>query len=166
MATSTSHENSVLSGEKTYDLDLNAVRELPVTAGACLSEFVSDRGGESLEAWEALERAAVGLLVSAVRAVANIDSVGFGAPSSARPPTAVLGQLRVIVDQVDRSAQGLSDASQRWGDRVDGELASPSYATPTRKPRHNSSCSPGSCAPSRRFGLPTHAWIRCTQRRA
>jgi hypothetical protein len=51
MATNTSHENSVLSGEKTYDLDLDAVRELPVTAGACLSEFVSDRGGESLEAW-------------------------------------------------------------------------------------------------------------------
>jgi hypothetical protein len=118
-----SHENSVLSGEKTYALDLDALRELPATAGACLSEFVSDGGGDAAAAWEALERAAVGLLVSAVRAVANIDSVGSGAPPSASAPTAVLGQLRVIVDQVDRGTQGLPEESQRQGDRV-GRLLS------------------------------------------
>jgi hypothetical protein len=118
-----SHENSVLSGEKTYALDLDALRELPATAGACLSEFVSDGRGDAAAAWEALEWAAVGQLVSAVRAVANIDSVGFGAPPAASAPTSVLGQLRVIVDQVDRGAQGLSEESQRQGDRV-GRLLS------------------------------------------
>jgi len=116
-----SHENSVLSGEKTYALDLDALRELPATAGVCLSEFV-DGGGETAAAWEALERAAVGLLVSAVRAVANIDSVGFGAPPSASAPRAVLGQLRVIVDQVDRGAQGLPEEVARRGAGAGREL--------------------------------------------
>jgi len=118
-----SHEHSVLSGEQTYAVDLEALRQIPATAGACLSELVGDGCGETAAAWEALERAAVGLLVSAVRAVANIDSVGFGAPPAARAPTAVLGQLRVIVDQVDRGAQGLPEESQRQGDRV-GSLLS------------------------------------------
>jgi hypothetical protein len=114
----TAHENCVLSGEATYALDLDALRGIPATAGVPVSELVSDGGDDRTADWEGLERAAVGLVVSAVRAVANIDSVDFGSPPSVSTPPTVLGQLCTIVDQVDRATQGLPEEPQQDGNRV------------------------------------------------
>ena len=83
----TSHENSVLSGEQTYALDLDALRQIPATVGASPPEPVSDGSGDPAAAWEGLEQTAVAVLVSAARAVANIDTVALVLRSSASAPT-------------------------------------------------------------------------------
>ncbi len=118
-----SHENSVLSGEQTYALDLDALRQIPATVGASPPEPASDGNSEPAAAWEALEQTAVAVLVSAARAVANIDTVGVGAAPPASAPTVVLGQLRVIVARVERGARDLPEEPQRESDRV-GRLLS------------------------------------------
>ena len=116
-----SHENSVLSGEKTYALDLDALSEIPAGVGAFLSDL--DGQGSSVAAWERLEATAVALLIAAMRAVANIDMGVVGTTTSSTVPAPVLSQLQLIVDEVDRGARGLPETPEGESDRV-GKLLS------------------------------------------
>ena len=118
----TSRENSVLSGEKTYALDLDVLEQIAATAGAS-SPPAEDGGGVPAAAWESVEQESVVLLLSAACAVANIDDEGFAAAPSASAPTAVLRQLRVIVNQVDHGTSGLPKEPRRESDRT-GRLLS------------------------------------------
>jgi hypothetical protein len=115
-----SHENSVLSGEKTYALDLDALSKIPASAGA--SSFDLDGEGSSAAA-ERLEETAVALLIAAVRAVANIDRGAVDPTPSLGVPAAALGQLQLIVDEVDHCARGLPETPAGESDRV-GKLLS------------------------------------------
>jgi hypothetical protein len=117
----TSREHSVLSGEKTYALDLDVLEQIAATTA--MSPSVDDGDEARAADWKGVEQASVVLLLSAVRAVANIDSGGLAAAPSATAPTAVLRQLRVIIDQVDRSVRDLPKEPQRESDRT-GRLLS------------------------------------------
>jgi hypothetical protein len=92
----TSRERSVLSGEKTYALDLDVLEQIAATTA--VSPSVDDGDEARAADWQGVEQASVVLLLSAVRAVSNIDSGGLAAAPSATAPTAVIRQLRVIVD--------------------------------------------------------------------
>ncbi len=107
------HERSVLSGEATYALDLDALGQISSAASASVAEFVVDSSGEETRVWERLEQAASGLLVIAVRAIANIDCLGLGVPPLVSAPTTVLVQLNVIVDQIDSGGLGLPERQIR-----------------------------------------------------
>lgn len=115
-----SHENSVLSGEKTYALDLDALSNIPASAAGTLSDLDGD--GSSAAAWERLAETAVVLLLVAVRAVANIDRAVGPTPSSS-VPARVLNELQLIVDELDRGARGLPETPEGESDRV-GKLLS------------------------------------------
>lgn len=73
--------------------------------------------------WERLEETAVALLIAAVRAVANIDRGAVGPTPPSSVPAPVLGQLQLIVDEVDRGARSLPDTPEGESDRV-GKLLS------------------------------------------
>ena len=104
-------ENSVLSGEKTYALDVDVLEQIAAAAGA--ASPAADDGAEVRAAdWQGVEQASVVLLPSAARAVANIGSGGLPAAPSESAPTALLRQLRVIGDQVDHSTRGLPKEPQ------------------------------------------------------
>ncbi len=116
-----SHENSVLSGEQTYTLDLDVLREIPESGDASLSGL--DGESSSPAAWERLEETAVVLLIAAVRTVANIDTEAVGLTSSPGVSSRVLSQLQLIVDEIDRGARGLPETPEGESDRV-GRLLS------------------------------------------
>lgn len=112
------HERSVLSGEATYALDLDALGQISSAASASVAEFVVDSSGEEPGVWARLEQAAVGLLMIAVQAMANIDCIGFGVPPLVGAPTSVLGHLGAIVGEVDSGVQSLPGKPKPVGDRV------------------------------------------------
>ena len=112
------HERSVLSGEATYALDLDTLRQISAASSASVALFVGVGGGEGAGAWERLEQAVAGLLVIAVRAMANIDCVGLGVPPLVGAPTTVLDQLGVIVDQIEGGVRDLPAKPEPKGDRA------------------------------------------------
>ena len=114
-----SRENSVLSGEKTYALDLDVLEQI----AAVQSPNAEDRAEVRTADWQGVERASVVLLLSAARAVANIDSGGLAAAPSESAPAGLLRQLRVIVDQVYHGTRGLPREPRRESDRT-GRLLS------------------------------------------
>ncbi len=117
-----SRENSVLSGEKTYALDLDVLEQIAAVAGAASPK--ADDGAEVRAAdWQGVEQASVVLLLSAARAVVNIDSGGLAAGPSESVPAGLLRQLRVIVDQVDHGTRGLPKEPKGESDRT-GRLLS------------------------------------------
>jgi hypothetical protein len=116
-----SHENSVLSGEQTYALDRDVLREILASASAGLSDL--DGESSAAAAWERLEETAVVLLIAAVRTVANIDTGVVGGTSSPGVPARVLSQLQLIVDEVNRGTRDLPETPKVESDRV-GRLLS------------------------------------------
>lgn len=115
-------ENSVLSGEKTYALDFDVLEQIAAVDGG--SSATAEDGAEVMASdWQDFEQASVVLLLIAARAITNIDSGGLAAAAPQSAPNTLLRQLRVIVDQVDRSTRELSKKSQRNSDRT-GRLLS------------------------------------------
>jgi len=115
------HENSVLSGEQTYAVDLDALSGIPASADAYRSD--PHGAGSFAAAWERLAETAVALLIAAVRAMANIDRGAAGPAPSSRVLATALDQLRLIVDEVSRGARALPETPKGESDRV-GKLLS------------------------------------------
>jgi hypothetical protein len=118
-------------------VDLDVIEQIATTTAVSPS-VDSDDEAQTAD-WKWVEQASVVLLLSAVRAVANIDSGGLAAAPSASAPTAVLRQLRVIIDQVDRSVRDLPKEPQRESVRTGGASlaisATPSAGADFTEPR-------------------------------